>query len=104
MPLDVGIVSREQEDDANDWNGETSVFFVAIVDQVTFEGIHLREQIIKGSIRILDRVVLHLDDYEAKFFDIEVSTAVQVRVHGIEAWLAISAQSGRTTRHEGEEI
>lgn len=104
MLLDVGIISREQEDNTNDWNGESPIFFVSFVDQVTFEGIHLQEQIIKGSTRVPGRVVLYLDDYKAEFFDIEVSTAVQVRVHGIEAWLTIGAQSGRTTRHEGEEI
>ena len=79
MLLDIGIISREQEDNANHWNGESSIF-VAIVDQVTFEGIHFHEQIIKGSIRILGRVILHLDDYEAEFSDIEVSSAVQVRL------------------------
>jgi len=49
MLLEGVTVSRKQENDTNDWNGESSVFFVSILDQFTVEGIHLREHIIKVS-------------------------------------------------------
>ena len=52
MLLEEGIVAGEQEDNANDWNGELSIFFVYIINQLAGEGIHLREQFIEGWVRI----------------------------------------------------
>ena len=49
-------------------------------------------------------VLFELDDHEADFSEVEVRTAIQVRVHGIEAKLTISTQSGPTMCHEFEEI
>ena len=52
MLLEEGTVAREQEDNANDWNGKSSIFFVYIIDQLAGEGIHLREQFIEGWVLI----------------------------------------------------
>jgi hypothetical protein len=52
MLLEEGTVAGEQEDNANDWNGESSIFFVYIIDQLAGEGIHLREQFIEGWVLI----------------------------------------------------
>ena len=49
MLLEGVTIARKQENNVNDWNGESSIFFVYILDQFTVEGIHLQEHIIKVS-------------------------------------------------------
>ena len=73
------ITSGEREQDANDWNGESPIFFVSdVMGQAAFKRIHLLEYVIDLSPIRASWVVLHLDNYEPDFLYIEVSTVVQV--------------------------
>ena len=54
--------------------GIDRILCLDIIDQVTVEGIHLREQFIKRSGLIGGRVVLHFDNYKAHFVNVEIST------------------------------
>ena len=89
---ELGFTSdRDAKYDADNWNMESPILIlIGLVEQATYEGIHLAERTENLGIRET-WIILDLNNYETEFFDVEVEGVVQERVHSIESGLTVSA-------------
>lgn len=67
-----------QEQDPDNGNGKPSAFFVRVVKHAAGKGIHLQKCVLSEVefVPVDVQVVLHLDDHESDFVDVEVDAPI----------------------------